>query len=102
MGGWLGGALASGPGRATAQAPTPAPDPASLAHTTPPPSHRPPTTPPSLQVNQDRQHQVDAAVVRIMKARKTLAHRLLAGELAAQLPFPLRGPDLKARGCGLG
>ena len=40
--------------------------------------------------------------MRIMKARKTLAHRLLAGELAAQLPFPLRGPDLKARGCGLG
>ena len=40
---------------------------------------------------------VDAAIVRIMKTRKSLAHRLLAAELVAQLRFPVRAPDLKKR-----
>jgi hypothetical protein len=40
-------------------------------------------------VLQDRFHQIDAAVVRIMKARKALSHNLLLGELAAQLRFPV-------------
>jgi hypothetical protein len=39
----------------------------------------------------------DAAVVRIMKARRSLSHRLLVGELGAQLSFPLRPADLKKR-----
>jgi cullin-4 len=41
------------------------------------------------QVLQDRFHQIDAAVVRIMKMRKTLSHNLLLGELASQLRFPV-------------
>jgi len=48
-------------------------------------------------VSQDRAHAVDAAVVRIMKARRSLSHRLLVGELASQLAFPLRPADLKKR-----
>lgn len=48
-------------------------------------------------VAQDRAHAVDAAIVRIMKTRKALAHRLLASELAAQLRFPVRAADLKKR-----
>ena len=48
-------------------------------------------------VLQDRQYQVDAAIVRIMKTRKTLAHKLLVNELVAQLRFPVAGPDLKKR-----
>lgn len=41
------------------------------------------------QVLQDRQYQIDAAVVRIMKTRKTLSHKLLVAELMAQLKFPV-------------
>jgi cullin-4 len=48
-------------------------------------------------VLQDRQYQVDAAIVRIMKTRKTLAHKLLVNELVAQLRFPVVGADLKKR-----
>jgi cullin-4 len=48
-------------------------------------------------VMQDRQYQVDAAIVRIMKTRKTLGHKLLVNELVAQLRFPVAGPDLKKR-----
>jgi len=45
----------------------------------------------------DRQYQVDAAIVRIMKTRKTLAHNLLISELYNQLKFPARAADLKKR-----
>ena len=49
------------------------------------------------RVFQDRQYQIDAAIVRIMKARKTLTHALLMSELFQQLKFPLKPPDLKKR-----
>lgn len=41
--------------------------------------------------------QIDAAIVRIMKTRKSLSHRLLVQELMVQLKFPMRSPDLKKR-----
>lgn len=37
----------------------------------------------------NRQHQIDALIVRIMKARKTLTHSLLIAELYNQLKFPV-------------
>ena len=49
------------------------------------------------RVFQDRQYQVDAAVVRIMKARKQLSHNLLMTELFGQLKFPARPVDIKKR-----
>mmetsp|Transcript_6002 Transcript_6002/g.17169 ORF Transcript_6002/g.17169 Transcript_6002/m.17169 type:complete len:735 (-) Transcript_6002:2064-4268(-) len=49
------------------------------------------------QVVQDRQHQIDAAIVRIMKTRKTLSHALLVSELLVQLKFPIRTQDMKKR-----
>lgn len=48
-------------------------------------------------VARDRQYQVDAAIVRIMKARKQLAHNLLVSELFGQLKFPAKPVDLKKR-----
>ncbi|KAI8610586.1 Cullin family-domain-containing protein [Chytriomyces sp. MP71] len=45
----------------------------------------------------DRQYQVDAAIVRIMKTRKKLSHTLLIAELFEQLKFPIKAPDLKKR-----
>ncbi len=39
---------------------------------------------------QDRQYQIDAAMVRIMKTRKTLSHKLLVAEALQQLKFPLK------------
>ncbi len=48
-------------------------------------------------VMQDRQHQIDAAIVRVMKTRKTLAHKLLMNELMTQLRFPVSATDLKKR-----
>ena len=49
------------------------------------------------RVFQDRQYQIDAAIVRIMKMRKTLSHTLLLNELFTQLKFPVKPPDLKKR-----
>ena len=37
------------------------------------------------RVFQDRQYQIDAAIVRIMKTRKTLSHQLLIGEIFNQI-----------------
>jgi len=48
-------------------------------------------------VLQDRQYQIDAAIVRIMKTRKTLKHSLLVSELYQQLKFPIKPLDLKKR-----
>lgn len=42
------------------------------------------------RVFQDRQYQIDAAVVRIMKMRKSLTHNLLITELYDQLKFPVK------------
>ena len=41
--------------------------------------------------------QIDAAIVRIMKTRKTLSHKLLINELMQMLKFPIGTPDLKKR-----
>ncbi|XP_067008215.1 cullin-4A [Anabrus simplex] len=49
------------------------------------------------RVFQDRQYQIDAAIVRIMKMRKTLTHNLLISELYNQLKFPVKPADLKKR-----
>ncbi|ELT94808.1 hypothetical protein CAPTEDRAFT_227595 [Capitella teleta] len=49
------------------------------------------------RVFQDRQYQVDAAIVRIMKMRKTLTHNTLIAELFNQLKFPVKPADLKKR-----
>uniref|UniRef100_A0A1A9Z5I4 Cullin-4A n=1 Tax=Glossina pallidipes TaxID=7398 RepID=A0A1A9Z5I4_GLOPL len=49
------------------------------------------------RVFQDRQYQIDAAIVRIMKMRKTLSHNLLITELFNQLTFPVKPADLKKR-----
>eukprot|EP01098_Paradermamoeba_levis_P011094 TRINITY_DN4711_c0_g1_i1.p1 TRINITY_DN4711_c0_g1~~TRINITY_DN4711_c0_g1_i1.p1 ORF type:complete len:487 (-),score=139.06 TRINITY_DN4711_c0_g1_i1:100-1560(-) len=48
-------------------------------------------------VFQDRQYQIDAALVRIMKTRKTLSHNLLVSELVNQLKFPMKPADIKKR-----
>ncbi|EGC30785.1 hypothetical protein DICPUDRAFT_157447 [Dictyostelium purpureum] len=45
----------------------------------------------------DRQYQVDAAIVRIMKTRKTLNHNLLISELIGLLKFQPKPTDLKKR-----
>ena len=41
--------------------------------------------------------QIDAAIVRIMKMRKSSTHNLLITELYNQLKFPVKPPDLKKR-----
>jgi cullin-4 len=48
-------------------------------------------------VVQGRQYQIDAAIVRIMKARKALPQTELLTELFAQLKFPVEAADLKKR-----
>uniref|UniRef100_A0A158Q724 Cullin-4 n=1 Tax=Elaeophora elaphi TaxID=1147741 RepID=A0A158Q724_9BILA len=49
------------------------------------------------EIFQDRQYQIDAAIVRVMKTRKSLAHQLLISELFNQLRFPVKPVDLKKR-----
>jgi len=49
------------------------------------------------QIFQDRQYQIDAAIVRIMKMRKSLSHNLLISELYGQLRFPVKPADFKKR-----
>lgn len=49
------------------------------------------------RVHQDRQYQLDAAIVRIMKTRKTLSHSLLIKELLTQVKFPAKSTDMKKR-----
>lgn len=49
------------------------------------------------KVFQDRQYQVDAAIVRIMKMRKSLAHNQLISECMSQLKFTIKPPDIKKR-----
>ena len=41
--------------------------------------------------------QIDAAIVRVMKTRKTLSHKLLVNELMQMLKFPIKASDLKKR-----
>mmetsp|Transcript_24933 Transcript_24933/g.72123 ORF Transcript_24933/g.72123 Transcript_24933/m.72123 type:complete len:1025 (-) Transcript_24933:63-3137(-) len=48
-------------------------------------------------VSRDRLYLIDATVVRIMKARKTLDHRALMGETMTQLKFPASSSDIKKR-----
>ena len=45
----------------------------------------------------DRQYMIDAAVVRIMKARKELSHQQLIGEVFEQVKFKLKALDVKRR-----
>jgi len=49
------------------------------------------------KVFQDRQYQIDAAIVRIMKTRKALSHNQLINELFGLLKFPHKASDLKKR-----
>ncbi len=42
---------------------------------------------------QERQYQIDAAIVRVMKTRKQLSHQLLLAELFSQLKFPSKVCD---------
>jgi len=45
----------------------------------------------------ERQYQIDAAIVRVMKTRKSLSHALLITELYNQLRFPVKPVDIKKR-----
>jgi len=45
----------------------------------------------------DRQYQLDACIVRIMKARRTLSHSLLVSEVLNQSKFPVEVSEIKKR-----
>jgi len=49
------------------------------------------------RVFEDRQHEVDAAIVRIMKAQKRLSHQQLLTEVFKTVSFPVQAPDIKKR-----
>lgn len=49
------------------------------------------------KVFQERNYQIDAAVVRIMKTRRTLQHTALISEVYQQLRFPHKPADVKKR-----
>lgn len=49
------------------------------------------------RVFQDRQYQIDAAIVRIMKTRKKLSHNALVSEVFEHLRFSVRAQDVKVR-----
>lgn len=49
------------------------------------------------RIFQDRQYQIDAAIVRIMKTRKKLSHNELVAEVFQHLKFSVRGHDIKVR-----
>eukprot|EP00656_Telonema_subtile_P012952 TRINITY_DN16557_c0_g2_i1.p1 TRINITY_DN16557_c0_g2~~TRINITY_DN16557_c0_g2_i1.p1 ORF type:complete len:536 (+),score=106.85 TRINITY_DN16557_c0_g2_i1:153-1760(+) len=46
---------------------------------------------------QDRQYAIDAAIVRILKARKQLGHTMLISEIFSELKFPAKPADIKKR-----
>jgi len=48
-------------------------------------------------VSRDRQYAIDAAVVRVMKARKTLPHQQLLADVLARLKHPATPADIKLR-----
>ena len=47
------------------------------------------------KINEDRQAQIDAGIVRIMKAKKSLSYSALCSELYQLLPFPAQPTDVK-------
>ena len=49
------------------------------------------------KVAQDRQYQIDACLVRVMKTRKSLAHQALVSETFAHVAFPAKPADVKKR-----
>lgn len=49
------------------------------------------------KIFEDRLYQVDAAIVRIMKARKSLQHSALMAQLFEQLRFHVNPSDIKKR-----
>eukprot|EP00730_Choanoeca_flexa_P019489 TRINITY_DN9520_c0_g1_i1.p1 TRINITY_DN9520_c0_g1~~TRINITY_DN9520_c0_g1_i1.p1 ORF type:complete len:735 (+),score=219.46 TRINITY_DN9520_c0_g1_i1:131-2335(+) len=55
------------------------------------------TTATNDRIFQDRIYAVDAAIVRIMKTRKTLKHSLLMSTLLEELKFPFKPSDIKKR-----
>ena len=49
------------------------------------------------RVASDRLYEIDAAIVRVLKARKTIEHTTLMGELLSQLRFSAAAADIKKR-----
>lgn len=49
------------------------------------------------KIFQNRQYAIDAAIVRIMKARSTLSHPLLMSEVFSQINFPAKPIEIKRR-----
>jgi len=49
------------------------------------------------RVHENRKSQIEAAIVRIMKTRKTLTHTQLMVEIGNQVKFPINSTDIKKR-----